>query len=111
MKIINRKEFLEMPKGTVYSKFEPCIFGDICIKEESLENDWFYQDIVDAIDVNDSGEFGEVLCRAEKTRESIPMDFYCISRDGLFDNDQLFSVWEKKDVVALIERLRHTIYE
>ena len=109
MKIVNRNTFLAMPPGTIYSKFEPCIFGDLCIKEESLSNDWFYQDIVDAIDVNDSGEFGEILCRANDTGESIPMDFHCLSRDGLFDDNQLFAVFERDDVVALIKRLNEII--
>lgn len=109
MKIVNRKTFLEMPPGTVYAKFEPCIFGNLCIKDDSLSNDWFYQNIVDAIDVNDSGEFGDVLFRANDTGESIPMDFHCLGRDGFFDNDQLFAVFERKDIEALIERLKEAI--
>jgi len=112
MKIINRKTFLTMPAGTIYAKFEPCIFGDICIKERSstITDDWIYQDIIAAIDVHDSNEFGEVLCRAEKTGESIPMDFYCTSRDDCFDAEQLFAVWERQDVESLIERLVKTLH-
>jgi len=109
MKIVNLKTFLAMPAGTVYSKFEPCIFGELCIKEESLSNDWFYQDIADAIDVNDSGEFGEILCRASGTGESIPMNFECLGRDGCFEDGQMFAVFERDDVVALIKRLDETI--
>lgn len=49
MKIINRTQFLAMPEGTVYSKFEPCFFGEISIKGESVANDWWHQPICDAI--------------------------------------------------------------
>jgi len=35
----------------------------------------------------------------------LTMDFDSYGRDGLFDGDQLFAVWESNDVKALIERL------
>lgn len=57
MRIVNRQQFLAMPAGTVYAKYEPCSFEDLCIKGDSLPNDWFYQQIVDAIDVHDGGQF------------------------------------------------------
>ena len=109
MKIIDRETFLKLPAGTVYSKYEPCVFGDLCIKGDSLKNDWAYQSIVDAIDAIDSPVFSDKLFLSEKTGESIDMDFYCMVRDGLFENDQLFSVWDKKDVIALMNRLSETI--
>jgi len=111
MKIINRKQFLKMKPGTVYSLYEPCIFGALEIKEKSYENDWQYQDIVDAIECDDSGDLADRLFDAQENGSSLDIDFDCLSRDGLFDDDQLFAVWERKDVVALIERLRQTIDE
>ena len=109
MKIVNRTEFLKMKPGTLYSSYKPCIFGDIEIKGDSLENDWYYQQINDAIDCNDSGEFAEKLFASEKDGSSIDMDFHCEGRNGMYDGEEfMFAVWEKKDVVALIERLRKT---
>ncbi len=34
------------------------------------------------------------------------MDFDCLSRDGCFDQNQLFIIWEAKDVKQLIDRLQ-----
>ena len=111
MKIVSRTEFLKMKPGTVYSLYKPCIFGALEIKEKSYENDWLYQDIVDAIECDDSGDLTDRLFDAQENGSSLDIDFDCLSRDGLFDDDQLFAVWERKDVVALIERLRQTIDE
>jgi hypothetical protein len=43
MRIVNRKTFLEYAPGTLYSKYQPCVFEDLQIKHESCNgNDWFY---------------------------------------------------------------------
>ena len=105
MKIINREKFLKMPYGTVYAKYKPFVFEELCIKEESLEDDWFYSDIVDAIDLYQEEGFEEILLRAEKTGNTIHMDFHTLCRDGCFDPDQLFAVFEIQDVKALIYKL------
>ena len=107
MKIINRQQFLEITVGTVYAKYEPCIFGDLLIKckSEGMENDWFYTEIADAIYCNDSIEMFEKLESSRIKGVSLPMDFDIMTRDGCFDKDQLFAVFEVADVVALIYRL------
>jgi hypothetical protein len=106
MKIVDRKTFLALPANTVFSKYEPCIFGDLCIKGDSFgEIDFFYQPISDAIDCHDSGEFHDKLTAAQERGESVSVDLDCQSRDGLFDADQLFAVWEPADVATLITRL------
>ena len=37
--------------------------------------------------------------------ESMPVDFEVTSREGLFEEEQLFAVYEKEDVEKLIKRL------
>lgn len=106
MKIVDRKTFLSLPAETLFSKYEPCVFGDLCIKGDTLgSNDFAYQQIADAIACNDSGEFADKLLAAERTGGSVALDLDCQGRDGLFDDDQLFVVWEPADVAALIARL------
>lgn len=111
MRIVNRTQFLALPAGTLYAKYQPCVFEDLCIKGDSLENDWFYQDIVGAISSHDSGDFTDKLERARVDGESLPMDFYCQGRDGCFDSEQLFWVFERQDVGALICRLHAALGE
>ena len=111
MKIIDRKGFLGLPAETLFSKYEPSIFDPLEIKGDSLifnpdgSGDFCSQQIHDAIDSHSSGDFGNKLDDALELGKSLTMDFDCQGRDGCFDQDQLFAVWEKKDVVALIGRL------
>lgn len=107
MKIIDRKTFLALPDETLFSKYEPCVFGDLTIKGETVGvNDFLIQQICDAVRCHDSGEFAEILDDAQETGRSFDMDFDCMGRDGLFDDEQLFAIWEPADIIALIERLK-----
>ncbi len=109
MKIISRKNFLKMPVGTVFSKYEPCIFGELMIKGESLRNDFFCQQIVDAVDCDSSEKLHDTLINAAENGTNFNMDFDCEMRDGMFDDSELFAVWGEDDVQALVDRLRETI--
>lgn len=113
MKIVDRKTFLALPPNTVYAKYEPCVFGDLHIKGESWVSphpgDWWEVSLADAIDFHDSGQFCEDLERARETGCSLRMDFECETRDGLYDEHQLFAVFEPQDVAALIARLQKCV--
>lgn len=112
MKIVNRETFLAMPPGTVFAKYEPCCFEALEIKAQTLaSNDYCYQDIVSALDAGDSGEWGDLLEDSRETGSSIVMDFDCLSRDGCFDDNQLFAVFEPADVAQLIDRLQQALKE
>lgn len=105
MKIVDRATFLSLPPETVFAKYEPQIFGEMRIKGETWGDDFLAQELVEAIACADFGELMDMLDRAPETGESIPLDYECQSRDGMFDADQLFAVWEPQDVAALIARL------
>jgi len=114
MRIVKRAEFLQMPAGTVYTTYEPCNFGDLMIKGETLHTDnngdFCEQSIVGAIDSTGSDDWTNKLFRSQETGESLAMDFDCQGRDGLFDSmDSLYAVWERADVEALIARLQATL--
>lgn len=113
MKIVNRDTFIGLPSGVIFSKYKPCVFGELMIKGESIifdnGNDFYYQDIADAIDCHDSGEFADKLFDSEANGTNLPMDFECQGRDGLFDKEQLFAVWSADDVADLMARLKHCI--
>ncbi len=67
MKIVNRKTFLSLPKGILFSKFEPDVFREVEIKGGSLPNDYFYQDIASAIQCSGSNDFSDKLDLAVET--------------------------------------------
>jgi hypothetical protein len=112
MKIVDRKAFLALPAGTVYAKYAPSYFEELCIKGETLPyNDWCEQDIVGSFHAKDSGEWSNLLDESLMTGKSLQMDFNIEARDGCFDDDQLFAVWEQRDVLALIARLLDAVME
>jgi hypothetical protein len=111
VRIVDRETFLAMPSDTLFSKYQPCVFEDLCIKGDTLTDsegrsiDFYYQPLFDAVAADSSGHLFDALHRAEITGEGIAMDFECEMRDGLFDQDQLFAVWEAPDVAGLLARL------
>ncbi len=107
MKIVDRKTFLALPPDTVYAKFEPHFFGPLTIKCKTIGKDWYYQALACAVACDSSIEFNDKMDAAVIDKAlSLPMDFNDEFRDGLFDENQLFAVFEDADVEALVDRLR-----
>ena len=102
MKIVNRKEFLELPDGTLYAKYAPCYTEGLEIKGQTLETDDWIHLSLDLPLVDDLFEFTTKM----EHGESVPFDSDNYGRDGCFDTDQLFLVWSKKDVQSLINILK-----
>lgn len=99
MRIVNRAEFLKMPAGTIYCKGMPWVFDGICIKDESLSNDWYYLNPA-WVSAHDSGEAFERLDEMLKLGKSYPME-NAIGRDGLFDTNAIFLIFERSDLEML----------
>ena len=110
MKIIDRKAFLALPAGVLFSKYQPCLFDVLTIKGDTWAhcNDFLVQQIADGIDCAGSEDFA-AKCQLMEEGISAGMDFDCLGRDGCFDEDQLFAVWEASDLSALIERLQQCV--
>lgn len=107
MKILNRKDFLKTPRGTVYSYYEPCVFKELNIKttdNKDYENDFVYFSLIGEFDIEKGKEYSEI-CRRMEDGESVLASFEETQREGLFDDDQLFLVYEKEDVTNMIQAL------
>lgn len=107
MKIHDRDQFLKLPKGTVYCKGRPYAFGDITIKHESLENDW-YEQTFNWIDAESSTEAFDRLYEMHDNGASYPMQD-SVTRDGCFDDKEMFLVFEKEDVIKLISYFQEAL--
>ncbi len=107
MRIVTLETFIAMPAGTLYTEYEPCIFGELQIKGESCaQNDWFVQSIVGSLDVTGSSEWMEFLLAEPAAGKSLPIDLESQGRNGLFPGpESLYAVWEPQDVRQLIARL------
>lgn len=110
MRIVDRATFLSLPAGTVFAKFEPHVFGEVTIKEQTVGNDFVEQGLLPWFEgVDDSGAYFDTLETMVAGAPSPPLDYDCAGRDGLFDLDQLFAVFEERDVEALVARLQQAL--
>lgn len=121
MKIVNAEEFLKLPKFTLYCEYMPCVYeSNMCIKLESLYSeychdmpdgvymDFFYQTI-DTVENKGSEDWLKKLDEMKEKGSSFPVDKDNSSRDGGYDNDQLYMIYEKEDVIAIIEMLKQCL--
>lgn len=109
MKIVTRDQFVLLPAGTVYAKYQPCCFEELCIKGDSISGvDFFSQSVIE-IEAKDSGQYMDRLDQGQYLGESIAMDLNVQGRDGCFDDKQLFAVYEPQDVRGLIDRLQQAL--
>lgn len=92
MKIVTREEFLKLPEGTLYSKYQPCVADEIHIKGETWMGDFC------CVDISNSASF------LSSSDVSEPVNLETPYRDGCaLDKDQLFAVWELDDLKALAQ--------
>jgi hypothetical protein len=111
MKIVSREQFMKLPAGTLFSYYAPCYFRDLAIKDSSPDEwgtDFIKSDLIGEVDSEGSDDFQEKCERMEKG-ESFPADYEITGREGLFDDKQLYAIYEKADVEKLIERLKNTL--
>lgn len=113
MRIVSRKVFLELPTGTVYSKYEGS--GNVeglFTKGDTTEsgNDFLYDSLLDETLTNSSGERFDLFERAEMDSNfKFELDLNYTGRDGLFSDDQLYMVYDNTDVLNLIQKLQLSV--
>lgn len=104
MKIISRKLLMKMPVGTIFSYYEPCMFNGLYSLGGSSEIDFTMQSIIANIKADDTGDYIDNCTRMEKG-ESVGLDFDSYGREGLFEDKQLYAVYEDEDIKQLINFL------
>jgi len=114
MRIVNFKEFLDLPNGTVFAEYQPCVFAGLRVKCHSIVHaqgycgDYIYEPLDTPVKCEDSDEFFTQCEKAQKGEE-IKLDFKCSQRDGSFNPDQLFAVYSKSDIIGLIGALADSL--
>lgn len=105
MRIVNREEFLKLPIETVYCKYSTLgNFEEVQIKSATYTTDWRYQNLFD-VDAPDSNVRTELLLDAEEKGTPLKLHFESTYRDGFFDQDQLFAIFDKDEIREMIGRL------
>ncbi|SRR6266487_1899844 len=117
MKIVNRKEFLAMPSGTIYQSLTPNIFGGLEIKYETWTNlngkpiDFIYASLTGDFATPEGMDWDDVLFDMEENGISVPVSFEETSRDGSFKDDAKYFVWDAQDIKGLIAKLTEYLPE
>ena len=112
MKIVDRKTFLKLPPGTLYAKYSSLgCWGDLAIKMDSTQyDDWYQYSLLNGWGgIDNSDEFMDKVRRAERGETELKNDLECESRDGFFEEDQLFVVYDKADIEQLISKLQELL--
>lgn len=101
MKLVDRETMLQFPAGTLISKYEPAIINETVIKDESIFHpsggtDFYTQCIFD----------GAVECNTVDDTGQAELDHESIYRDGMFEDNELYLIWEPAGIQATIDRLQ-----
>jgi hypothetical protein len=105
MKIISRVDFLSLPKGTLFTFYTPCYFEGLCVKQCDPGEwgvDFLYDDLIAPIDVDDPCATLSKL----SVGDQVPVTYDEITtRDGAFEENQLFAVYSTDEIQRLILKL------
>lgn len=110
MKIVNRKEFLKLPSGTLYSRIPKSKSRDYCfgvleLKRESLDDDWWFIALTDVQTEDDSESRFDMIDKMYEGQD-INNPEYSMERDGFYDEDEMFLIWSQIDKQQLLELLQ-----
>ena len=111
MKLLKQAQLMELPSGTLYARMEQeWVFDEVAIKGDNCGERDFWMTPLGTIEqgapLTDEGPTSFVE-RLEEMREkgvSYPMDTTC-QREGLYDADALYLVYEPSDIQTLISVL------
>ena len=115
MKLYNKKDFLKLPDGTVYydvpkkdeNGYQPLWLGDLRIKTLSIEDVDYYSANLngscfkECTDSRDDYYFWDRVFNGEDVELEIGSE----SRDGMYDDTDLYYVLNRNEVKELIEVL------
>jgi hypothetical protein len=101
MRIFTRAEFMELPEGVIFAKGKPWFFEDLCVKGETIVHEGkaidFFARGLQWVSAFDSGEATRRLDDMLENGASYPLED-AEGRDGCFDKDDLFLVYEAADL-------------
>jgi hypothetical protein len=109
MKIVKRNEFLKLPTPFMYIKCDKFgnTEGELSINCENINGiDWVVNSCTFEPNFDDSGERYDILNGMTKDSSiNIPVIDMNTSRDGLYDEDQLFIVYTKEDFQLFVKTM------
>lgn len=125
MKIVDRKTFLQMPKGVVFCKFplkfegdaskEPLCFGigAPSILDEPLKNDFCLTNLGSDLFPKSASGSDDTIGILSEMQRNLGMEVafeHCGGRDGLYEDDSVgFAVYSRDEVKEMIDLLQEAL--
>lgn len=123
MKLVDRKTFLSLPKGTVFCKFPLNDEGDAhrmtfgmgspCIKGETIGDDFFsciLGEDMQPVNANDSEELFDTFFDMQKNLAKVVPFELVGGRDGFFDDENVgFMIYSREEIQEMIDELNHCL--
>lgn len=115
MFIVNLKDFLALPNNTLYQKFKYFGAGDLEVRMGTDGNDFYVGCLTGPVCTDEDDDTQDLISRFEKMENdaksgkrpmTIPLSKNVGWDDGKLDEDQLFLVYEQKDIKTLISMLK-----
>jgi hypothetical protein len=114
MKIVDRKTFLALPDGTVFRRFlEGTIQETLEVKgnttremTDDFAGDFNTMEVGGRIEMEDPSKSEHVAAeKAAETGASLPIMFDGWGRDGGYDEEEWYAVYEVQEMAAMIAML------
>lgn len=121
MRIVDRATFLTLPAGTVYAKWgsagegatkeQDLTHDEVAVKGETVAGvDWVVLDLLAwPEDCSNSFEWADAMHAAINGKPTAPLDIGEGGRDGFFDQEQLFAVFDRVEVERLVALFRNCL--
>ena len=120
MKLYKKQDFIKLPAMTIYSRvpthFELCE-GLFCKTSsgEEYTNDFVEQDLISEAGfpngINDGMDALDYQINLRDELKDFRTDLECAGRDGMFEDEDTFVVWDKKDITKLRDYLNVALGE
>lgn len=116
MRILRRDEFLKLPAGVLFCKGKPWYFESLHVKGDTITNsdgkpiDFGHRDLCFVAMGHDSGELMRRMDEMLEDGASYPVEVN-YGRDGCFDDEDLFLVYEAADLHSLQAAITEALEE
>lgn len=118
MKLYTRTDFLKLPERTIYSRVDQgccdLCYGLFCkTSGPEYSNDWVEQNLISEAgfpnNIKDGFDAIEYQLNLRDSFQEFHTDLDCAGRDGMFEESDVFVVWDKSDILKLIRYLSDCI--
>lgn len=113
MRLVKRPEFMQLPAGTLFAPMQQkWVFGTLSVKGDTSQHG---DEIGDFLKLGltwiEGDGFSEVTDRLEEMLADSTVSYPLQSgygREGLFDNDMVYLIYEPADVAELLAAINQT---